>query len=118
MPSHLTLRPPKTYWMTSLYISDALAGSGLGGASMDAVERMAVEPPFNALEMAVDCLDKAQVSEPWKWEKLGQKMPERFPQDWYLRRGYAVIGHLKSAYTDNGVVEFDAVVMSKRLVGQ
>lgn len=66
------------YYISTFYVSRALQGGGLGRAAMDAIERMAIEPPLNAKVLALDTLAREQAldDEFWKDEDLIEQKPK------------------------------------------
>jgi len=74
------------FYISTFYVSRALQGGGLGRAAMDAIERMAIEPPLNAKVLALDTLAREQVldDEFWKDEDLIGQRP-KVSYDTFLR---------------------------------
>jgi GNAT superfamily N-acetyltransferase len=66
------------YYISTFYVSRALQGGGLGRAAMDAIERMAIEPPLNARVLALDTLSREQALDDdfWKDENLIAQRPK------------------------------------------
>jgi hypothetical protein len=66
------------FYISSFYVSRALQGGGLGRAAMDAIERMAIEPPLNAKVLALDTLAREQAldDELWKDEDISWQRPK------------------------------------------
>lgn len=63
------------YYVSTLYISEALQGKGLGRAAMDAVESMAVEPPLKAKALALDTLAREHAVDLEFWKELQAPPP-------------------------------------------
>jgi GNAT superfamily N-acetyltransferase len=63
------------YYVSTLYISHALQGRGLGRAAMDAIESMAVEPPLNAKALALDTLAREQAVNLEFWKEVQAPPP-------------------------------------------
>jgi hypothetical protein len=66
------------FYISTFYVSRALQGGGLGRAAMDAIERMAIEPPLNAKVLALDTLAREQALDDdfWKDEDLIGQRPK------------------------------------------
>lgn len=66
------------FYISTFYVSRALQGIGLGRAAMDAIERMAIEPPLNAKVLALDTLAREQALDDdlWKDEDLIGQRPK------------------------------------------
>jgi hypothetical protein len=66
------------YYISTFYVSRALQGGGLGRAAMDAIEKLAIEPPLNAKVLALDTLSREQAldDEFWKDEDLIGQRPK------------------------------------------
>jgi len=89
------------YYVSTLYISNALQGSGLGRAAMDVVEVMATEPPFNGKALALGTLAREHAISEF-WVKVHIPPFKVCHQDWYARRGYEVV-----KYKDDAIVDTD-----------
>ncbi|KAK7409377.1 hypothetical protein QQX98_008439 [Neonectria punicea] len=84
------------YWIKTFYVSKALRSKGIGRASMDVVESMAVGKPLCARTLALDTVQKnssialaiAATGEP----------PKMTNQEWYERRGYQLIKTVRDFY--------------------
>lgn len=89
------------FWISGLYISYAMQGGGIGRAAMDAIERMAMEPPLNARHLLLDTLHRDdQLNEEMAMAFHGA-VPKSANQDWYQRRGYRLIGEILNLYKEN-----------------
>ena len=68
------------FYISTFYISRALQGGGLGRAAMDAIEKMAIDPPLNAKLLALDTLAREQFLDDdfWKDEDLAGQKPKVF----------------------------------------
>ncbi len=66
------------YYISTFYVSRALQGGGLGRAAMDAIEKMAIEPPLSAKVLALDTLSREQALDDdfWKDEDLIGQRPK------------------------------------------
>lgn len=58
------------FYISTFYVSRALQGGGLGRAAMDAIEKMAVEPPLNAKVLALDTLAREQALDDDFWKDI------------------------------------------------
>ncbi|KPM39858.1 hypothetical protein AK830_g6699 [Neonectria ditissima] len=93
---NLDLPSKGVYWIKTFYVSKALRSKGIGRASMDVVESMAVDKPLCARTLALDTVHKdtgialaiAATGEP----------PKMTNQGWYERRGYKLIKVVKDFY--------------------
>lgn len=64
------------YCITTLYISRAIHGGGLGRAALDAIESQAISEPLCAKILSLDTLANSSADKPGMWEEIGQKKPE------------------------------------------
>ncbi|KAI1811802.1 hypothetical protein GGS20DRAFT_561185 [Poronia punctata] len=78
--------------LSKFYISTALQNAGLGGAAMNALEKMAKEE-FNAKAITLDTIarEECRVDSPRRIA-MKRPVPSITNQDWYERRGYKVYG--------------------------
>ncbi|OAA66667.1 Acyl-CoA N-acyltransferase [Niveomyces insectorum RCEF 264] len=87
----LNLPATGNFWLTNFFISPPLQGRGLGRATMDRIEAMAVEPPLTARTLALDTmLGDDQQQDEVSLAYFG-RLPTVINQRWYERRGYVVI---------------------------
>lgn len=88
------------FWIKSLYISYPLQSAGVGRAAMDAIEKLATEPPLSARHLLIDTLHREdQLNEEIALAYHGA-VPKVANQDWYARRGYRLIGEILNHYND------------------
>lgn len=62
------------YWISKLYVSRALHGSGLGSATLDAVENLATAEPLRARILALSATSKID-SDSEKYAALNMPIP-------------------------------------------
>ncbi|OBT59648.1 hypothetical protein VE04_00151 [Pseudogymnoascus sp. 24MN13] len=108
------------YCITTLYISRAIHGGGLGRAALDAVESQAINEPLCAKILSLDTLANSSWNRTDIWEEMGQKKPEMSAEDWYERCGYKawryIEGHIQHRTDDGRVWPLDGVFMKKTVV--
>ncbi|KFZ00091.1 hypothetical protein V500_01179 [Pseudogymnoascus sp. VKM F-4518 (FW-2643)] len=104
------------YCITTLYISRAIHGGGLGRAALDAVESQAINEPLCAKILSLDTLANSSWNRTDIWEEMGQK-PGMSAEDWYERCGYKawkyIEGHIKHRDDNGKVWSLDGVFMKK-----
>ncbi|KAK9248092.1 hypothetical protein V1506DRAFT_557784 [Lipomyces tetrasporus] len=110
------------YCISTFYISKALQRSGLGRAAIDSVERMAIQKPLSAKELALDTMDREYSLTVELWKAFGAPAPtltfiKVSNQDWYERRGYKVYKRKESYYLEKDLAgkvwHIPAVFMKK-----
>ncbi|TAQ83248.1 hypothetical protein B7494_g8428 [Chlorociboria aeruginascens] len=69
------------YWISNFYVSRALQGSGLGSATMDTVENLAISEPLCAKTLALDSIDKEDPEREEKYKALGLTIPLASPSE-------------------------------------
>lgn len=63
------------YWIGPLYVSRALQGTGLGRATMDTIENLAISAPLFAKTLALDAISKVDPEREEKYKALGLTIP-------------------------------------------
>ncbi|TAQ84580.1 hypothetical protein B7494_g7097 [Chlorociboria aeruginascens] len=89
------------YRIMNFYVSDALRGSGLGGAAMDKVESIAIGEPLYARRLTLGTV--ATEYEELREERLLATGKEKLAfsvSQWYARRGYVAYKIVPGAYAD------------------
>ncbi|KFY08671.1 hypothetical protein V492_06028 [Pseudogymnoascus sp. VKM F-4246] len=103
------------YCITTLYISRAIHGGGLGRAALDATEKMAVNEPLCAKILSLDTLANSSWNRPETWKEI--ERPEMSAEDWYARCGYKawkyIEGHIQHRDENGKVHPLDGVFMKK-----
>lgn len=97
------------YHLSALYISEAIQGGGIGGATVEAGEHMAVSV-LGAKVITLDTWDRRLVTDESKkeWrEKFDyyspKEAPPKFdPQGWYQRLGYKVTKEIEEFNETSG----------------
>lgn len=67
---------PDTYRIFSFYVSEALRGSGVGRAAMEALERIATSPPISAKTLVLTTLAKSNLKDLEKFAALERPVPK------------------------------------------
>jgi len=105
------------YFIATFWISPTLQSLGLGRASMDAVEKMAISEPLNARVLALSTVANEYAGKKERWEALGREPPVLSNQDWYARRGYVVFKRVEEKWSEKDPMGkewwFPAVFMRK-----
>ncbi|CAM1502189.1 Fc.00g041730.m01.CDS01 [Cosmosporella sp. VM-42] len=94
----LDLPSKDVYWIKTFYVSHALRANGIGRASMDAVESMAVDEPLCARTLALDTLYKEDQNNPEIGLGYYGQIQKMSNQEWYGRRGYRPIKIARDFY--------------------
>ncbi|CAG7960827.1 unnamed protein product [Penicillium olsonii] len=86
------------FWIKTFYISRSIQGQGIGRATMDYVESMAVRKPLLAKTLMLDTVQKDdQMQEDFAIATFGS-VPKSTNQEWYARRGYRLIKTIQNFY--------------------
>lgn len=123
------------YCITTLYISRAIHGGGLGRAALDAIESMAINEPLCAKILSLDTLANSSWNRTDIWKEMGMdQKPEVFEtllmksnwgtnrrqmsaEDWNERCGYKawtyIEGHIKHVCENGRIWPLDGVFMKK-----
>ncbi|KAJ5467750.1 hypothetical protein N7475_005502 [Penicillium sp. IBT 31633x] len=94
----LDLPSENIFWIKSFYVGHAIQGQGIGRATMDEVEAMAVREPLSAKTLMLDTVQKDdQNSEEFANAAYGS-VPKITNEEWYARRGYQPIKRVQNYY--------------------
>ncbi|KAI0166017.1 hypothetical protein GGR57DRAFT_496294 [Xylariaceae sp. FL1272] len=92
--------PPdaKFYWITSLYVTDALQGLGLGRSAMYQLESLVARSTTKETLLILDTIPTAFQLSDWSYkyfmEPKGLPMPKQSNQQWYEQQGYEIFATL------------------------
>ncbi|EFQ30162.1 hypothetical protein CGRA01v4_00457 [Colletotrichum graminicola] len=97
-PLGLPIPKENVFWVKSLYVSDAIQGSGIGRAAMDMAEAMAAGTPLCAKTLVLDTVSKEDQLRKESAVVHKGKLPASPAQAWYERRGYKLIHTVNNFY--------------------
>ncbi|RAQ54280.1 hypothetical protein AFGD_005580 [Aspergillus flavus] len=108
------------FWIKSFFILHNLQGKGIGGATMNEIERIATQEPLCAKTLMLDTVERGdQLREEFAKVTYGG-VPKFTNQDWYSRRGYRSLKIVQNYYDSkdrNGKVwDTKTIFMRKDLV--
>ncbi|KAI1268231.1 hypothetical protein F5Y18DRAFT_423589 [Xylariaceae sp. FL1019] len=88
----------KFYWITSLYVTDALQGRGLGRSAMSQLESLVAQSSAEKTLLILDTIPTSFQLSDWSYkyflEPKGLPMPKQSNQQWYEQQGYEVFATL------------------------
>ncbi|KAK1584948.1 uncharacterized protein LY79DRAFT_559869 [Colletotrichum navitas] len=97
-PLGLPIPKEHVFWIKSLYVSDAIQGSGIGRAAMDMAESMAAGTPLCAKTLMLDTVSKEDQLRKESAVVHHGKLPASPTQAWYERRGYKLVRTVDNFY--------------------
>ncbi|VUC25832.1 unnamed protein product [Clonostachys rosea] len=90
------------FWLKTGYVSRALQSSGIGRATMDALEVMVRSEPLYAQTLMLDTLSKDDhLREDVANAFFSGKIPEISNEEWFSSRGYKTIKTVPNFYKEN-----------------
>ncbi|KOC12093.1 hypothetical protein AFLA70_48g004271 [Aspergillus flavus AF70] len=94
----LDIPSDNVFWIKSFFILHNLQGKGIGGATMNEIERIATQEPLCAKTLMLDTVERGdQLREDFAKVTYGG-VPKFTNQDWYSRRGYRSLKIVQNYY--------------------
>ncbi|KAB8279105.1 hypothetical protein BDV30DRAFT_232984 [Aspergillus minisclerotigenes] len=94
----LDISSDNVFWIKSFFILHNLQGKGIGGATMNEIERIATQEPLCAKTLMLDTVERGdQLREEFAKATYGG-VPKFTNQDWYSRRGYRSLRIVQNYY--------------------
>ncbi|PIG87651.1 glucosamine--fructose-6-phosphate aminotransferase [Aspergillus arachidicola] len=94
----LDIPSENVFWIKSFFILHNLQGKGIGGATMNEIERIAIREPLCAKTLMLDTVERGdQLREEFAKATYGG-IPKITNQDWYSRRGYRSLKIVQNYY--------------------
>ncbi|KAE8344911.1 hypothetical protein BDV24DRAFT_171407 [Aspergillus arachidicola] len=94
----LDIPSENVFWIKSFFILHNLQGKGIGGATMNEIEGIAIREPLCAKTLMLDTVERGdQLREEFARATYGG-IPKITNQDWYSRRGYRSLKIVQNYY--------------------